>query len=459
AMGKKIQAEMDAQRSRFVSGAGERGIPERKANELFDLIDKFAGYGFNKSHAAAYALVAYHTAWLKAHYPAEFFAASMSFDMHQTDKLALFVEDIRRSGLSCLAPDVNASDAAFSVEEHEGGLAVRYALGALKGVGEKAMEFLVNERKSAGPFASLEDFANRIDPKLLNRRQVESLAAAGGFDAINPDRATVHAATETILAHAASAHEQRTSGQHGLFGGRGEETNIPPIRLPTDAIWTIAERMAAERDAFGFYFSAHPVDTQRHLLAAHKVKSFADLAQVEMASEGRSSATMAGLVEDVRWRTSAKGRRYMMATISDASGQYVATVFDDEPSAELEQAAKSGTCGLMTVELDRRPGEEMPRVTVKRFQSLDGLARRTRLQLHLTISDTAVLPVLTNELHGVRGGNGIVRATLPISAGRTATILLGKDFALDADLAMRLEHLLGEGRVELSAPPKLALVG
>ncbi len=460
AMGKKIQAEMDAQRSRFVSGAGERGIAERKANELFDLIDKFAGYGFNKSHAAAYALVAYHTAWLKAHYPAEFFAASMSFDMHQTDKLALFVEDVRRSGLTCLAPDVNASEAAFSVEEHDGALAVRYALGALKGVGEKAMEFLVEERKSAGPFETLEDFANRIDPKLLNRRQVESLAAAGAFDAINPDRATVHAATETILAHASSAFEQRTSGQHGLFGGSGDgESSVAPIRLPTEASWTIAERMAAERDAFGFYFSAHPVDTQRHLLAAHKVKSFADLAQVEMASEGRSSATMAGLVEDVRWRTSAKGRRYMMATISDASGQYVATVFDDEPSAELEQAAKSGTCGLMTVELDRRPGEEMPRVTVKKFQSLDGLARRTRLQLHLSISDAAILPHLATELQGARGGNGIVRATLPISGARSATILLGKDFALDADLAMRLERLLGEGCVDLSAPPKLALVG
>ncbi len=458
AMGKKIQAEMDAQRSRFVSGAGERGITERKANELFDLIDKFAGYGFNKSHAAAYALVAYHTAWLKAHYPAEFFAASMSFDMHQTDKLALFVEDIRRSGLACLQPDVNASEAAFSVEEHDGALAVRYALGALKGVGEKAMEFLVEERKSAGPFASLENFANRIDPKLLNRRQVESLAAAGGFDTINPDRATVHAATETILAHASSAHEQRTSGQHGLFGGGGE-SNVAPIRLPTNVSWTIAERMAAERDAFGFYFSAHPVDTQRHLLAAHKVKSFADLAHVEMASEGRSSATMAGLVEDVRWRTSAKGRRYMMATISDASGQYVATVFDDEPSAELEQAAKSGTCGLMTVELDRRPGEEMPRVTVKRFQSLDGLARRTRLQLHLKVTEVAILPHLTTELQGARGGNGIVRATVPISDDRVATILLGKDFSLDADLAMRLEHLLGEGCVDLSAPPKMALVG
>ena len=454
AMGKKIQSEMDAQRQHFIDGAARNNIDRAKANELFDLIDKFAGYGFNKSHAAAYALVAYHTAWLKAHHPAEFFAASMSFDIHQTDKLSLFVEDIRRSGIECLPPDVNASEAAFSVQEGK----VRYALGALKGVGEKAMEALVEERQANGPFKSLDDFAERIDPKLLNRRQIESLAAAGAFDGLNPDRPAVYAAAETILAHAASAHDQRASGQGGLFGG-GAETGIAPIRLPRDARWTLAERMAAEREAFGFYFSAHPVDAQRHLLAAHKVRNFADLAA---PAEGeRSSAMMAGLVEGVRWRTSARGRRYMMATISDSSGQYEATVFDDEPSSELETAAKSGACGLMTVELDRRPGEDTPRVTVKRFQPLDSLAKRTRLRLHLHVADAALIPLLAREIAAARGGNGSIRVTMVISGGRQATLLLGRDFALDADLAARLGRILGEGAVTLSAqePPRLALVG
>ena len=235
AMGKKIKSEMDAQRARFIEGCAANAIDAPKANELFDLIDKFAGYGFNKSHAAAYALVAYHTAWLKAHHPAEFFAASMSFDMAQTDKLALFVEDIRRSGVECLPPDVNASRADFSVEDGKG---VRYALGALKGVGEKAMEALVAEREANGPYKSLDDFAERIDPKLLNRRQLESLAAAGAFDALNSDRPSVHAAAETILAHAAAAHDQRTSGQHGLFGGGGEQrrrADPPAQRCALDA--------------------------------------------------------------------------------------------------------------------------------------------------------------------------------------------------------------------------------
>ncbi len=458
AMGKKIQSEMNEQRARFVTGAAANDIGEQQANNLFDLIDKFAGYGFNKSHAAAYALVAYHTAWLKAHHPAAFFAASMSYDMAQTDKLALFVEDIRRSGVECLAPDVNASQACFSVEDGK----VRYALGALKGVGEKAMEALVEERDANGPFKSLDDFAARIDPKLLNRRQLESLAAAGAFDALNPDRSALHAGAETILAYAASAHGERTSGQHGLFGGGGAEATAEAIRLPRSVAWTLAERMGAERDAFGFYFSAHPVDAQRHLLAAHRVKSFAELASLPAPADGgRSAAMMAGLVESTNWRTSAKGRRYMMATISDASGQYVATVFDAGPSADLEAAAKAGTCGLMTVELDRRPGDDVPRVTVKAFQPIDNLAKKTRLQLDLTVSDHSALGVIVPLLAAARGGNGLVRATLPISGEREAILILGRDFALDADLASKVERLLGEDAVTLSAQegPKLALVG
>jgi DNA polymerase-3 subunit alpha len=377
----------------------------------------------------------------------------MSFDMAQTDKLALFVEDIRRSGIECLPPSVNRSEAAFSVEDGK----VRYALGALKNVGEKAMEALVAERAANGPFKSLDDFAERVDPKLLNRRQLESLAAAGAFDELEPNRAAVHASAETLLAHAASAHEQRTSGQHGLFGGPADA--VAPIRLAKDAHWRLAERMGAEREAFGFYFSAHPVDSQRHLLAAHKVKSFAELSSLPAPADGgRSQTMMAGMVEGIRWRTSAKGRRYMMATISDPSGQYEATVFDDEPGAELEAAAKSGGCGLMTVELDRRPGDETPRVTIKRFQPLEGLAKKTRLKLTLSIPDAGLVPAVARELHA--GGTGTVRATVPIAGGE-ATLLLGRDFLLDADLAARLARLLGDDAVELSAQeaPKLALVG
>jgi DNA polymerase-3 subunit alpha len=456
AMGKKIKSEMDAQRARFVEGCAEHNqIPAVKANELFDLIDKFAGYGFNKSHAAAYALVAYHTAWLKAHHRAEFYAASMSFDLALTDKLSTFVEDMRRGGVECLPPDVNASHAHFTVENG----AVRYALGALKGVGEKAMEALVEERERGGPFASLEDFAARIDPRLLNRRQLESLAAAGAFDSIKPERASVFAGAETILAHAASAHEQRETGQAGLFGVNTAEA--APIRLPREVSWTLAQRMAAERDAFGFYFSAHPVDAAKHLLAAHKVKTFAELAEVRIAEGERVGATMAGLVEETRWRTSARGRRYMMATLSDSSGQFVATAFDDEATAPLEAAAKAGQCGLLTVELDRRAGDETPRVTIKRIQPLNDLAKRTRLQMTVRVPDLASIARLAAELADARGSNGTLRFDLSLVSGGKAIVVAGRDYALDAELAARIERIAGGGAVDLSAqePPKLALVG
>jgi DNA polymerase-3 subunit alpha len=456
AMGKKIKSEMDAQRATFVEGCAARnGIPAGKANELFDLIDKFAGYGFNKSHAAAYALVAYQTAWLKAHHRAEFYAASMSFDMALTDKLGIFVEDMRRGGIDCLPPDINASHAYFTVENG----AVRYALGALKGVGEKAMEALVEERERGGPFTSLEDFAARVDPRLLNRRQLESLAGAGAFDSINPDRAAVFGAAETILAHAASALDQRTSGQVGLFGANSAEA--APIRLPRDANWTLAQRMAAERDAFGFYFSSHPVEGSRHLLAAHKVRTFADILQTEVAEGERVGASMAALVEDARWRTSAKGRRYMMASLSDSTGQFIATAFDDEVTAALESAAKAGQCGLLGVELDRRAGDDSPRVTVKRFQALSDLARHTRLQMTVRVPNGAAAARAAALLDQARGSNGLVRFIVAMASGGEAILVAGRDYALDGELAARIEHVTGEGSVDLSVQevPKLALVG
>jgi DNA polymerase-3 subunit alpha len=446
---------MDAQRARFVEGCAANNISAAKASELFDLIDKFAGYGFNKSHAAAYALVAYQTAWLKAHHRAEFYAASMSFDMALTDKLGVFVEDMRRGGVECLPPDINASHPFFTVEEG----AVRYALGALKGVGEKAMETLVEERERGGPFTSLEDFAVRIDPRLLNRRQLESLAGAGAFDRISSaERAAVFGAAETILAHAASAHDQRTSGQAGLFGSNSAE--MAPIRLSRDASWTVAGRMAAEREAFGFYFSAHPVDAARHLLAAYKVRTFTDLAEIRIAEGERAGATMAALAEGVRWRVSARGRRYMVASLSDRSGQFEATVFDDEPSNALEAAAKAGACGLLTVELDRRAGDDPPRVTIKRFQPLEALAKQTRLQMTVRVPDSGTAERLVRELADARGGNGVLRFLVPIASGGDAAILVGRDYALDEELAARIERVTGEGTVDLSPqePPRLALV-
>jgi len=372
--------------------------------------------------------------------------------LHVLDRL---VEDLRRGDIECRAPDINRSSARFIVEDG----AVRYALGALKGVGDKAMEAVVGERARGGDFTSLEDFAARIDPRWLNRRQVESLAEAGAFDALDPDRAAVFAGAELILAHAASLHDQKTTGQAALFGGEGAEP--VPIRLPRDQHWTLAQRMAAERDSFGYYYSAHPVEAHRHLLAAHKVKTFAEIGEMRVGEGERVAASMAALVEDVRWRTSARGRRYMMATLSDSSGQYVATAFDDQATSALEAAARDGGSGLLTVELDRRAGDEVPRVTVKRFQPLASLAKRSRLQMIIRVADESVVARIADELEAARGGNGLVRLVVRLAKGGEASLVAGRDFTLDAELSARIERIAGEDSVELSAqePAKLALVG
>ncbi len=466
AMGKKNQAEMDAQRATFVEGCARvNNIPAAKANELFDLIDKFAGYGFNKSHAAAYALLAYQTAWLKAHYPEDFFAASMCFDMTLTDKLGVFTDDMRRMGVKILPPCINASDAEFTVEEIPAdagaGLGVRYALAALKSVGEGAMERLVVERLENGPFASLDDLATRVDPRLMNKRQLETLAAAGAFDSIDPNRAGIYASAETILAVAARLHDQRISGQGGLFG-ESEPSSGASIQLPLSARWTLAQRMDQEKEAFGFYFSAHPVDRHRHLAKMHGARSYVGLGELDIPDDGtRAGATMAVLVEDTKWRTSAKGRRYLMAMLSDASGQFAATCFDDTVAADLEEAARSGGCGIATVELDRRPGEETPRVTVKRLQAFEDLANTARMVMEIAVDDPRAIGELGALLAEARGARGEVYLKAALPDGGEALLLLGRDFLLDGELATRIETMQGIAEVALKTAEtkRLALVG
>jgi DNA polymerase-3 subunit alpha len=445
AMGKKIKAEMDAQRERFVTGCAQNSqIAKAKANELFDLIDKFAGYGFNKSHAAAYALLAYHTAWLKAHYPAEFYAASMAYDIHLTDKLTVFVDDMRRMGLTCLAPDINVSEADFSVEAVEGegklGFAVRYALGGLKGVGEKAMEVLVAEREANGPFRTLDDFADRVEPRLLNRRQLESLAAAGAFDGVHADRAGVHAAAETILSVASSAADARQSGQGGLFGG--EEIAHADVRIPPHTTWSNADKMAQEKEAFGFYFSAHPVDRFRHIADAKGARSFGAICSDPGGGDGgRTMATMAALIEDIRWRDTRRGGRYIAATFSDSSGQFQASCFEEDACKLIEELSREGECVLLTVELDRQPGEETPRVTIRGAQALGHVASAARMELWIDVGQASSVPMLAEILSRHRGGRSEAYLRTPVAGGATARIFLGDDFVIDAELVEAVAHL------------------
>ncbi|NDA48556.1 MAG: DNA polymerase III subunit alpha, partial [Alphaproteobacteria bacterium] len=263
AMGKKIKSEMDAQRERFVEGAIANQITKQKANEIFDLLAKFADYGFNKSHAAAYALIAYQTAWCKANYPVEFLAASMTLDKSNTDKLSEFRNEARRLGIKVDMPSINKSGVDFDVRLDEtGSLVIHYALSAVKGVGVGQAESLVATR-AARPFSSLGDVAQRLNPREVNKKVLESLAAAGAFDEIEPDRSRACGAIETILRTANRVQEESQAGQSALFGGLGE---AEPMVLPKTMPWTAAEKLRREFEAVGFFLSGHPLDDYAHVL-------------------------------------------------------------------------------------------------------------------------------------------------------------------------------------------------
>ncbi len=443
AMGKKVQAEMDAQRETFVKGCGEHNqITPKAANELFDLIDKFAGYGFNKSHAAAYALLSYQTAWLKAHYPHEFFAASMSFDSHQTDKLSIFIDDMRRLNVGIAPPSVNDSEADFSVGRGDEGLTVRYALGALKGVGEKAMEALVAER-AKGDFVSLDDFASRIDPKLLNRRQIEALAGAGAFVCIEPDRPRAFAGAESLLACANSSAHERSTGQGGLFGG--DIAIAPALQLPAAEPWTLAERMTREKDAFGFYFSSHPVEQYEAIVSARGARSYGDICDnVEMSPGTRIPMVMAAMVESARPRVSQRGNRFLNLTLSDRSGQFQSSCFDEIAGKTLETLAADGGCAMLSVELDLLEGEETPRVTVRGAQSLADMAATAALQLTCRVDMPTAIEEMARLLVKRDDARGrVIVTTIDPLTDDELRIELGRGFALGPDTVSRLDMIAG----------------
>ncbi len=278
AMGKKIKEEMDAQRKTFVDGAEKNGVPVKQANDIFDLVAKFAGYGFNKAHAAAYALIGYQTAYMKANYPHEFLAASMTYDTHNTDKLNIFKQDCELLGVALLPPDVNASDVDFTVEGKGADKAVRYALSAIRNVGEQAMRELVEERRRSGPYKDICDVFARIHPKYLNSRSCEHLIMAGAFDSLHLNRAELVANLPVLMGYGQTVAEELTSSQVSLFG-EGVEAVQRPRLMPADP-WPSMRKLANEYAAIGFYLSSHPLEGYA---AALKRMHIRDMAQV---SEG-----------------------------------------------------------------------------------------------------------------------------------------------------------------------------
>jgi DNA polymerase-3 subunit alpha len=457
AMGKKIQAEMDQQRVIFVEGCSRvSGIEAKKANELFDLINKFAGYGFNKSHAAAYALLAYQTAWLKAHYPEEFYAASMCFDLHHSDKLSVFVDDARRypaadgagGGITVLAPDINRSEARFSVEQTEEGYAVRYALAGIRNVGEKAMEAIVAERKSGGPFTSLKDFCERLPPGSMNRRQLEGLICAGALDSLEPDRALLFANAELLLAVAESAARERISGQGGLFGG--EAAQIEELRLKPAPAWTKIEQMSRERENFGFYFAEHPIQQYAYAASAHGARSYQAVVEGGAGPDGRSSAVMAAMIEGMSKGRTKRGATFIRADFSDLSGQFSAACFEEELVGDFERWASANECLLLQVELDSPQPGEAPRITVRSARPLAGVSGLIPMVLRARILSERALHDLRAELSMRDAAQGEVIVELALLEGGSATMRLGRDFRVDGDLVERLRQIDGIEEVTLA---------
>ncbi len=386
AMGKKIRSEMEKQREGFVAGSVKNGVPKGQAEIIFELLAKFADYGFNKSHAAAYALVSYHTAYMKAHYPVEFLAASMTLDLNNTDKLSEFRSEAQRLGIKVEAPSINRSGASFEVADGT----IYYALAALKGVGPQAVELIVEERKKA-LFTSLADFAARVNPRAINKRVIESLAAAGAFDALDANRARVFAGAEAILAACQRSHEAASIGQNDMFGNAAD---APTIMLPQVEPWLPAERLKREYDAIGFFLSGHPLDDYATILKRLRVQSWTEFSRAVKtgATAGKVAATVVSRME----RRTKTGNKMGIMGLSDPTGHFEAVLFS-EGLAQYREVLEPGAAVLLQLGAELQ-GEDI-RARVLHAEPLDDAAAKTQKGLRIFVRDTRPLDSIAKRLN------------------------------------------------------------
>jgi len=440
AMGKKIRAEMESQRKIFLDGAKARGVPAAKAGEVFDLMARFADYGFNKSHAAAYALVSYQTAWLKANHPVAFLAACMSLAVGNTDKLAALRQEAERMGITVLPPCINRSGADFTVEAlPDGREAIRYALAAVKKVGFAAMEGLVAARNGR-PFADAADLAARVDPRQLNKLALENLVRAGALDAVDRNRARLCAAADMVLKRAQSIFEERETGQTGLFGEKSRPETLHLADMPE---WPEMDRLAYEADAVGFYLSAHPLDSYRPALKRLGALPSADIEARARAGVGR--VRLAGIVGDVKLRNTSKGTRMAWVRLSDQSGSYEVTFFQ-EALSRAGDLLRAGAALLVEAEL--RADAEGVRVTANGVEALDAAAARGAGALRVWLERVEVVPGIRGVLEEVGRGRGKVVLMPLLGAGAVIEVELPGAWQVGPRLAQALKALPGVQRVE-----------
>jgi DNA polymerase III subunit alpha len=436
AMGKKIKEEMDKQRARFVDGAVKNGVSKAQSNIIFDLLAKFANYGFNKSHAAAYAIVSYQTAFMKAHYPVEFLAASMTLDMQNTDKVNDFRQDARRLGIEVVPPSVQTSFRHFETGDNR----ICYSLAALKGVGEAAVEHIVAVRGDT-VFSSLEDFCLRIDPKLVNRRVLESLIHGGAFDCFGHDRAVLSAGIDRIIGYAQRESENRASGQSDMFGGgaAGEER----LTLPSVIPWLPSERLHREFLVLGFYLSAHPLDAYREVLGKMRVQTFADFSGA--VKQGASAGRLAGTVTSKQERKTRTGNKMGIVNFSDSSGQFEAVLFS-EILNQYRDVLEAGKSFVMTVAAEERP--EGIGLRIQTLNSLEEKSIQMQKALRVFVRDSGPLKTVAPHLNAK--GDGLVSFIVIKDDGRREIeVELPGRYRISPEIAAALRAAPGILDVEL----------
>ncbi len=445
AMGKKIKEAMDAERPKFEAGAAKNGVDAKKASEVFDLLEKFANYGFNKSHAAAYAVVSYQTGWLKANHPVEFMAGVMNCDIHLTDKLAVYFEEVRKGlGLPYVPPCVNRSLATFDVVDGQ----LVYALGALKNVGVEAMNLVVQGRGDK-PFVNLFDFARRVDLKKVGKRPLEMLARAGAFDELDKNRRRVFESLDRLVQYSAAIHEQKNSNQVSLFGEAGDD--LPEPRLSPTPDWLPAERLSEEFKAIGFYLSGHPLDDYMPALKRKDVMTLDEVINAVRA-RGMMGVKMAGVVAGRQERKSAKGNRFAFAQLSDPTGAYEVTLFSDtlEKCREfLETGAQVVLTAEATMEADQL---KLLGRSVGPADSLVAEAGATGLRIY--VDEAQAVPTVAKVLEdAASAAKGAARGPIQFmlldpSLPGDVEMDLGREFPINPQIKGAIKSLEGVMTVE-----------
>ncbi|MEZ5755766.1 MAG: DNA polymerase III subunit alpha [Paracoccaceae bacterium] len=439
AMGKKIAEEMAKERPKFIEGAKKtHNIDAKKAGEVFDLLEKFANYGFNKSHAAAYAVVSYQTGYLKANYPVEFMAAVMNCDIHLTDKLAVYKREVDKLGITTVPPCVNRSLATFTVVDGQ----IVYALGALKNVGVDAMRLIV-EARGDRPFATLFDVARRVDLKRVGKRPLEMLARAGAFDVLDGNRARVFEALDGLVAYSAAIHEAKASSQVSLFGEAGAD--IPEPRIAKRDDWLPVERLAQEHQAVGFYLSGHPLDDYMGALKRRDVKTLAEVTR--QAERGTCVVKMAGSVSARQERKSAKGNRFAFVSLSDPTGLYEVTVFSDVLEASRDHL-EPGKNVVLTVRAD--PDGDSVKLLANSVQPIDSVAAEagaSDLRIHLNRAEAALsVAALLAQVEGRTKGQ--ITICVPDETGCEIDVLLPQPYPVTPQIKGAIKAMQGVVMVE-----------